>query len=70
MKWRLVEEYGPDSFEVQEDGSILFAGGFADRESLFGWLLSFGPCAELLEPEELRREFKELLEQMRKRYRG
>jgi len=70
MKWRLVEEYGPDSFKVQEDGSLLLEWGFTDRESLFGWLLSFGANAELLEPPKLRREFTELLERMTKRYRG
>lgn len=69
MKWRLVEEYGPDGFEVQEDGSLLFEWGFSDKESLFAWLLSFGPCAELIKPEGLRREYAEILEQMMKRYR-
>ncbi len=70
MKWRLVEEYGPDSFKVQEDGSLLIEWGFTDRENLFGWLLSFGANAELLEPQKLRREFAEVLERMTKRYRG
>lgn len=51
MKWRLMEEYGPESFEETEDGRLLFTCGFTDVESLFGWLLSFGPTVELLEPE-------------------
>lgn len=70
MKWRLVEEYGPDSFEVQEDGSLLVFRGFADRDSLFGWLLSLGEHAELLEPENLRREFQKTAERIRKKYGG
>lgn len=69
MKWRLVEEYGTDSFREQEDGRLLFTGGFADKENMFEWLLSFGSCAELLEPQELRGEFIEALEQIRERYR-
>lgn len=55
-RWRLMEEFGPDSFQEQEDGKLLFSFGFSDRENLFGWILSFGAQAELLEPEELRRE--------------
>lgn len=70
MKWRMVEEYGPDSFEEQEDGDLLFLWDFSDRENLFSWLLSFGTYAELLEPEELRKEFQILLEQIRNMYRG
>lgn len=69
VKWRLVEEYGPDCFEEQEDGKLLFSFGFADREHLFGWLLSFGPKAELLEPPEYRREFETYVEQIQERYR-
>ena len=68
MKWRLVEEYGPDSFEEQEDGRLLFTGGFSDKENMFGWLLGFGSCAELLEPEELRGEFAQELRQMQEKY--
>lgn len=70
MKWRLVEEYGPGSYEEQKDGSLLFSWGFADRISLFSWVLSFGEHAELLEPKELRREFQEMVEMIRTRYRG
>ena len=70
MKWRLVEEYGPDSFEEQKDGSLLFSRGFEDRDSLFGWVLSFGEQAELLEPQGLRREFAELIKAMKKIYAG
>lgn len=70
MKWRLIEEYGPDCFETQHDGSLLFSWGFMDRDSLFGWLLSFGEHAELLKPEDMRREFAEMTERIREKYRG
>jgi len=54
MRWRLIEEYGADSFEEQEDKSLLFRFDFADEENIFSWILSFGDKAELLEPVELR----------------
>ena len=61
MKWRLIEEYGVDSFKVQADGRLLFQAGFMDENSIFGWLLSFGDKAELLEPEPLRVKFMEMV---------
>lgn len=67
-RWRLMEEFGPDSFWEQEDGKLLFSFGFSDRENLFGWILSFGAQAELLEPEELRRELHGILKAVCKRY--
>ena len=57
-KWRLVEEYGPDSFELTPEGDCLFSAGFTDRDHLLGWILSFQGEAELLEPPELREELR------------
>lgn len=68
-KWRLIEEYGPDSFQEQEDGTLLFQFGFTDKENLFSWLFSFGDRVELLEPKELRRELQDRAEKIRNKYR-
>ncbi len=67
-KWRLVEEYGPDSFVEQPDGNLLFSAGFTDRESLICWIASFGEGAELLEPAEFRQEMLKFAEGIRKNY--
>lgn len=56
MRWRLIDEYGIESFEETGDGRLLFRSGFADKEMLFGWILSFGENAQLIEPEPLCRE--------------
>ena len=56
LRWRLVEEYGPECYAQLPDGRLLFEGGFADRDNAVTWLLSFEDGAELLEPEELRTE--------------
>jgi len=68
MKWRLVEEYGIDSFEELEDGRLLFQYEFIDKENVFSWILSHGRYVNLLEPEELRDEFRELAKEIVKRY--
>ena len=67
-RWRLIEEYGADSFQEQEDGSLLFTFGFTDKTGIVGWIASFGGGAELLEPEELRCELAQFGENIRKRH--
>ena len=51
-RWRLVEEYGTDSFTPTPDGRLRFVGTFPDEDSILSWLLTFGDGAELLEPPE------------------
>ena len=67
-RWRLVEEYGADSFTVQPDGSLLFPRGFRDADSVISWILTFGDGAELLEPYELREQLGALVRQLAQRY--
>ena len=67
-KWRLIEEYGADSFSIQTDGSLLFTFGFADKTSVIGWIASFGGGAELLEPVELRSELARFGEKIREKH--
>lgn len=67
-KWRLIEEYGVESFTVQPDGTLLFSAGFMDKISIIGWIASFGDGAELLEPEELRQDVLKFAEGIRKNY--
>ncbi len=67
-KWRLIEEYGADSFSIQADGSLLFTFGFADKTSVIGWIASFGGGAELLEPVELRSELARFGEKIREKH--
>ena len=67
-KWRLVEEFGSDSFTEQPDGRLLFSFGFTDRENILSWILTFGSGAELLEPAELREELYRLGKEIQKKY--
>lgn len=67
-KWRLLEEFGKDSFTVQEDGNLLFSFGFTDRENLVSWILTFGEKAELLEPEAVREELLHIGQAILRKY--
>ncbi len=68
MKWRLIDEYGIDSFQEREDGRLELSSGFTDKNSLFTWLLSFANQVELVQPEELRKEFLELVKTIYTKY--
>lgn len=68
VKWRLLDEYGPDSFQTEPDGTLLFTYGFFDKESAFSWLLSFGDQARLLSPAPLAEEFSRLAKSISELY--
>ena len=70
MKWRLVEEFGPDCYEVQKDGRLLLIRDYSDIENLTMWMLTFGDKVEVLDPPELRDNLKNMAESMIKIYGG
>lgn len=67
-KWRLVEEFGPESFEILPDGMLLFSYEFFGRQSVVGWIASFGGGAELLEPSEFRQDILAFAEGICEKY--
>ncbi len=60
VKYRLIEEYGPDCFRVREDGRLFLAVDFTFYGNMLSWVLSFGDRAEVLSPEELRKDLLEI----------
>lgn len=69
-RWRLVEEFGKESFKEQRDGKLLFQADYTDSENLITWLMTFRDKVELLEPEEIRVEIRNSIENMKKKYEG
>ena len=65
---RLVEEYGPYSFTVTDDGRLYCKLGFRSEESALRWFLSFGSKAEILSPEPFRQAFNNELRRTLKIY--
>lgn len=70
MKWRLVEEFGPDCFEEDGDGKLLFQADYTDAGHMIHWLLTFGEKVRVTEPESVRRELLRIAESMREMYGG
>lgn len=53
VKYRLVEEYGHESFVQQEDGTLYTEWGFTTPEQAVEWFLSFGNQVKVLGPPEM-----------------
>ncbi len=70
MKWQLVQEYGIDSFQEMEDGSLLFEQSYADDEGLLAWMLSCGDKVAVLEPERIREKLYQITSEIARRYEG
>ncbi len=67
-KYRLIEEYGTDSYSVCGDKKLLFERGFASYENMREWIFSFGDKVSVLEPEELRDDRRRQAENILKTY--
>lgn len=68
VKYRLVEEYGPDSYQETEDGRLYTQWGFSTPERAEEWLLSFGDQVKVIGPDEMVRRMKEKTVQMAEMY--
>ena len=68
VKYRLVEEYGPNSFIEQEDGTLYTEWGFTKTEAAVEWFLSFGNKVKVLGPQELVELMKTTLDSIKNLY--
>lgn len=68
MAYRVFDEFEDGNTVQNEDGSFLVTIDFPIGGWLFGFLLSFGSEAEVLEPPEIRQAIKEQIQNLLKRY--
>lgn len=68
MKWRLIEEFGPDCYEVRTDGELCFHGFYTDMDSLLSWVLTFGDTMKVTKPAELPEKLLENADRITKMY--
>ncbi len=68
MKWRAIDEYGPDFFEYDCDGNIIMRFSWPDVSSLYRYILTYGDNAEIISPTEYREEFSRLLKNISDKY--
>ncbi|HBU11317.1 MAG TPA: YafY family transcriptional regulator [Clostridiales bacterium] len=63
LAYRVYDEFEPEQVQRQEDGSFLVRACYPAGEWVYGYILSYGAGAEVLEPKEMR-------EQVRRRVNG
>lgn len=68
VKYRLVEEYGPNSFTEQGNGTLYTEWGFTRIETAIEWFLSFGNKVKVLGPPEMVERMKNMLNSMNEIY--
>ncbi len=68
LKWRIIDEFGTALPRFDDKGDILLTFTWSDIPSFFSYILSFGDKAEILSPDEYRREFRELIKRISEKY--
>lgn len=68
VKWRLIEEFGVDSFIELPSGKLQFEFEFANKDNLFGWILGFGDTAKIISPQSIKDELIEKIDNMKRIY--
>lgn len=68
MAFRVYDEFDADAIVINPDASYTVTIRFPKNEWLYGYLLSFGAGAEVLEPPELRQEIAAQIKQISQKY--
>ena len=68
VEYKIVEEYGPDSYKLMEDGSLNLSVGYTNRDYILSWVLGFGDKARIIEPIDLVNEIKEKVKNIIQKY--
>lgn len=67
VSYRVFDEFDKSEIEI-DDECLIVNTNLPSNDYLFSYLLSFGPNVELLEPFELREEFKNVIKEISKKY--
>ncbi len=65
-----MEEYGPDSFTVMEDGRLWTKWGFTDPDRTIEWFLGFGDKVQVIDPPEIVEKIKMTVKNIKRKYEG
>ncbi len=69
VEYRLYDGYKDNLIKRKEDGSLELKVSFPEDEWVYGYLLSYGPDVEVIEPPHIRKILKERMEEALKYYR-
>ena len=66
--YRVLDEYPMDSMEQTKSGDFIVTITFPENDWVYGYILSFGEDAEVIEPQYVRQQIKEKLEKNLSQY--
>ena len=67
VSYRVFDEFDKSEIEI-DDEFLIVNTNLPSNDYLFSYLLSFGPNIELLEPYDLREEFKKVIKEISRKY--
>ena len=70
MAYRAYDEFPPDFWEKEENGSFLIRFAMPQNEWLYSYLLGYGPELEVIAPPQVREELLERAEKILKNYKS
>lgn len=70
MTYRVYDEFPPDFWEKEENGSFLIRFAMPQNEWLYSYLLGYGPELEVIAPPQVREELLERAEKILKNYKS
>ncbi|MFR0838225.1 MAG: helix-turn-helix transcriptional regulator [Neglectibacter timonensis] len=70
MAYRVYDEFPPDFWEKEENGSFLIRFAMPQNEWLYSYLLGYGPELEVIAPPQVREELLERAEKNLKNYKS
>lgn len=59
MRYRVYDDFDENQIEEQPDGSVVITVSWTEDDWVYGFILSFGEYAEVLEPEHIRKIIKD-----------
>lgn len=68
MAYRIYDEFDPEDIVKNADGSFTVTATFPEDEWVYGYVLSYGNYAEVLEPKHIRETLKRKLAEASKNY--
>ena len=68
VRFRLIEDYGPDCYE-ETDSGLLLSLSYTNEGFFTSWVLSFGENAEVLSPPEMQSQIAQIVKNMAEKYR-
>lgn len=68
MAYRIYDEFDQESIAKNKDGSFIVTINFPEGNWIFGYIMSYGEYAEVLEPKDIRKIIKRKFEEGLKKY--